>query len=330
LRISELGFGSGDNAGLMVAGDHAAQLDAAALALEQGVNYFDTAPDYGLGRAEENLGRVLRELDAEPIVCTKVEVTVADLEDDAAAAVERSVEASLKRLQMESVAVVQIHNGPVLQRGAPTARWAPISVDDFCRPGGAIDGLTRVKESGKAQVIGFTCAHADAAAVRALIDTGVFRMINVWYNLLNPTAGVAKPANLSVGEDYEQIIDYAAARQVGVAAFRPLGGGALTAQAGGAARHALAGGAISRDPTEFRADLARAALMLDLVEGDGDALADLAYRFAIAHPAVTTVLGGFSDRSQLESALRSFADPDIPPDVMAAIHSAWDRDLGPA
>ena len=55
LNISELAFGTGDNAGLMVSGSPAARLEAASVALERGINYFDTSPDYGLGQSEENL-----------------------------------------------------------------------------------------------------------------------------------------------------------------------------------------------------------------------------------------------------------------------------------
>jgi aryl-alcohol dehydrogenase-like predicted oxidoreductase len=328
LHISELAFGTGDNAGLMVAGSHAVQLEAASVALERGINYFDTSPDYGLGQSEENLGRVFRELGTEPLICTKVEIHPRDF-DDAAAAVERSVEASLARLGLDSVTVVQVHNGPALHREQDPGTWGLLSVEDFTRPGGAIEGLCRVKDSGKAQVLGFTCAHADPEAVRSLIDTGVFGMINVWYNLLNPTAGLAKPAALSVPRDYEQIIDYAAARQVGVAVFRPLAGGALTDQAAGAHRHALAGGQNTRQPAAFLADVARAAALLEVAGGDGDALAALAYQFAIAHPGVTTVLGGFSDLQQLEVALDWMEEPPMTTELMTACREAWARDLRP-
>ena len=57
LNLSEIGFGCGGNAGLMVRGDHDEQHRAVARALELGINYFDTAPDYGDGVAEDNLGR---------------------------------------------------------------------------------------------------------------------------------------------------------------------------------------------------------------------------------------------------------------------------------
>ena len=64
LEVSALGFGCGAVGGLMVRGDPGAQRRAVERALAAGVRYFDTAPGYGDGRSEENLGRVLREIGA--------------------------------------------------------------------------------------------------------------------------------------------------------------------------------------------------------------------------------------------------------------------------
>src|ERR1051325_10095086 len=75
MQLSVLGFGCGAVGGLMVRGDPADQERAIARALAAGVNYFDTAVQYGDGASEENLGRVLRKLKpADVIVGTKVRV----------------------------------------------------------------------------------------------------------------------------------------------------------------------------------------------------------------------------------------------------------------
>ena len=62
LRVSEVAFGCGNVGGLLVRGTHQDQLDAVTRALELGINYFDTAPGYGDGRSETNLGHVLMRL----------------------------------------------------------------------------------------------------------------------------------------------------------------------------------------------------------------------------------------------------------------------------
>ena len=60
LRVSALGFGCGNVGGLMIRGTPAERERALARALEHGVNYFDTAPSYGDGQSETNLGAALR------------------------------------------------------------------------------------------------------------------------------------------------------------------------------------------------------------------------------------------------------------------------------
>ena len=62
MNFSILGFGCGAVGGLMVRGDPADQERTVARALEAGVNYFDTAVQYGNGASEQNLGRVLKAL----------------------------------------------------------------------------------------------------------------------------------------------------------------------------------------------------------------------------------------------------------------------------
>jgi L-galactose dehydrogenase/L-glyceraldehyde 3-phosphate reductase len=72
LRLSVLGFGCGAVGGLMVRGDPGDQERTVARALEAGVNYFDTAVQYGNGESEKNLGRILRSLKpADAVVGTK-------------------------------------------------------------------------------------------------------------------------------------------------------------------------------------------------------------------------------------------------------------------
>ncbi len=72
LNVSMLTFGCGAVGGLMTRGASVDQERAVARALEAGINHFDTAPGYGNGASEENLGRVLGALKPDVIVSTKV------------------------------------------------------------------------------------------------------------------------------------------------------------------------------------------------------------------------------------------------------------------
>src|SRR5207248_9056094 len=62
MQLSVLGFGCGAVGGLMVRGDPLDQERAIGRAIATGVNYFDTAVQYGNGESERNLGRVLQKL----------------------------------------------------------------------------------------------------------------------------------------------------------------------------------------------------------------------------------------------------------------------------
>src|ERR1700719_3505107 len=79
MQVSVLGFGCGAVGGFMVRGDPAEQERVVARAIAAGVNYFDTAVQYGDGESEKNLGRVLQRLKpANAIVGTKVRLTADD------------------------------------------------------------------------------------------------------------------------------------------------------------------------------------------------------------------------------------------------------------
>ncbi len=54
LSVSEIGFGCGNVGGLMIRGEHADQVKAVARAMELGINYFDTASQYGAGPNRTN------------------------------------------------------------------------------------------------------------------------------------------------------------------------------------------------------------------------------------------------------------------------------------
>src|SRR5262245_50025455 len=119
LKLSVLGFGCGAVGGLMVRGDPADQERTIARAIAAGVNYFDTAVQYGDGESEKNLGRILWKLKpASAIVGTKVRLppdTVGRIAD----AVTMSLEGSLARLGLERVDIFHLHN-PVTVSGGET------------------------------------------------------------------------------------------------------------------------------------------------------------------------------------------------------------------
>jgi len=328
VRVSEIGFGGGGNAGLMVRGTAKEQQSAIGRALDLGINYFDQAPDYGDGISETNLGHALKTFGAHPIITTKVEVRSQDL-DDIAGHIERSVDASLHRLQIDCVDFLQIHNGPLMTRPALSGRsYRHLSLEDYLRPGGGLDGLQRVQHAGKARFIGIVTRGNDGAAARQLIDTGCLSLINVSINLLNPSASI-RPQGMRVGQDFDEILGYAAAHRVGTAIYSPLAGGLLTDQAvGGGAPHPLARELAGPDARGAGLQQARAFRFLSreldpAAQTDDHNLTEAAIRFVLSREGVTVVLGGFSDARQVEQAADCAAKGPLSNVNMTRIEDVW-------
>ena len=328
LRVSEIGFGCGGNAGLMVRGSPEEQRRVVTRAIELGINYFDNAPDYGNGIAEENLGRVLKELKLRPVITSKVEVRQADL-GDIAGHVVRSTEESLQRLGVGYLDICSIHNGPApapprLEGRTYTQLW----IEDYLRPGGALEGLQRVLRDGKARYLGFICRGNDGYQVRQLIDTSLFRMINVPYTLLNPTAGLARARGLEVERDFGEVLTYAYAHGVGPRSTAPWRAGCspITAWRGGD-RHPLAG---TRDTASeaYRRHLEMARALNFLRREGTHTLTQAALRFILMHQGVTVILGGFSALEHLEEIVPVSGAGPLVPELMARVEMVWRANFG--
>ena len=202
LRVSEIGFGCGNNAVLMVKAPHQDQVKAVRYALDMGINFFDTAFAYGLGRSEENLGRILHELGAEPVVSTKIRLE-ADAVADLRGATVRAVEAGLSRLNRDRVDFVQLHTRVTLDRGM--GKRFSLTPKDVLGPNGVIDGFKSMRDRGKVGFFGFS-GLGDPKALHELVDSGEFHGFQCYYNLLNPSAGQPVPATFSA-LDYGRILD---------------------------------------------------------------------------------------------------------------------------
>ena len=144
----------------MIRGDPGERERTVARALELGVNYFDTAPSYGQGESEIQLGRVLKHLSAEPYLGTKVGLEVSEMHAPDRA-ITRSLEASLRRLGRERVDLLQIHN----QIGATRSPdGAVLAVEDLRE--GVIPVLEKLKQQGKIRLWGITGLGDVPAATR--------------------------------------------------------------------------------------------------------------------------------------------------------------------
>jgi aryl-alcohol dehydrogenase-like predicted oxidoreductase len=158
LKVSEVGVG-GAQFGLpnyMGSWDpftaEAQQVTTATIhrALALGYNYFDTAPSYGNGRSEEMVGQALQGHREEVIIATKV--TGGKWTPDG---IRRSVDASLRRLQVDMIDIIQFHGG-----------WYPRADVDVILEGDGLDTCLRLREEGTIRFIGFLSdPYGDVALV---------------------------------------------------------------------------------------------------------------------------------------------------------------------
>jgi len=325
VEASILGFGTGDNAGLMVLGSVADQKRAVAEAIDAGINYFDTSPDYGRGRAEENLGRALKGKRQDVLITTKIEIMPADRHRLSKKVIEQ-IDQSLRRLGTDYVDILMIHNPPTHANDWHKTTWAPLVLDDFLREGGALDGLAQVIASGKARLGGIACEDAQPDMVAALVAEPTVQVLNVWLNMLNPSGLLdSAPTTINGPADYRGIARAAAAHGVGIAGFRALGGGALmSAAANTFTRHPVAGGGFTRKPTAYQREVELAArLVKRLGINSTNAMAALAYRFNITDPRVFTTVAGFSELAHLHGAIAAVENGPLPAADMDDIVAAW-------
>ncbi|MET0986711.1 MAG: aldo/keto reductase [Steroidobacteraceae bacterium] len=279
LAVSEIGFGCGPTAALMIHGSAGQRREAVACALDLGINYFDTAPGYADTVSETQLGLVLRELGARPFIATKVALSIDQL-DDIGGTVERSVESSLQRLQVDEIAVIQLHNRIGTHRAAKgeLGNAAVLSLDDVLGPNGVAAAFERLRSRGLVRFSGCSAFGGNMPVVERVIDSGRFEVLTVHYSVLNGTAWTSR-ADTAV-RNYGGIGTHASAHQMGIVALRVLEGGALTAEEAAPVM------------SDIRARFA--AGNVDVIEG--------ALRFALSNPQIAVTLVGFSTVEQVKQA----------------------------
>jgi aryl-alcohol dehydrogenase-like predicted oxidoreductase len=317
LRVSVLSFGCGAVGGLMVKGAASDQERAVARAMEFGINYFDTAPMYGNGESERNLGRVLKNLNGPKVyVGTKVWL---EGSGDIAQFIADSMEASLRRLGQDSVDLFQLHNP--ISDAKRDGTLDPKTVREQVLP-----AFERLRQQGKARFFGFT-ALGDTPAIHSVVEA--FDSAQVSYNLLNPSAGATVPSGYPA-QDYGNLLARANASGVGTIGIRVLAGGALS---GVETRHPL--GMASVDPigsaSTYAGDVTRAVRFGEVIKrGFAQSLVEASLRFAVSNPNLSTTLVGLSTFEQLEHAGHSAEKGPLPVEALDLISTIQQGFVGEA
>ena len=303
LQVSCLAFGAGPVSGLMTGDNLESQSETLKTLYDSGINWIDTAAGYGNGSSERSIGRVLAmlpiEVSREFHVATKVRI---DFSSSLSFAdqVRFSVDASLQRLQVPKVSLLQLHNGVTVRRNDQPSS---VGIADVLDSGGILDALKRVQVEGKADFLGLTGTGA-AEQMRAVVNTREFDTIQVPFNLINPSAG--RPvANDFVEQNYGNILEDCRSAGMGCFAIRVFAGGALLQQP--PSDHTLKTPYFPLDL--YRRDLERAASLEDDVSGagllGGATLLQQSIEFAMSHPAIHSAIIGFGTHEHVVDAVRA-------------------------
>jgi aryl-alcohol dehydrogenase-like predicted oxidoreductase len=298
-----LAFGAGPVSGLMTGDNLESQSETLKTLYDSGINWIDTAAGYGNGSSERSIGRVLAMLPIEVSrafhVATKVRI---DFSSSLSFAdqVRFSVDASLQRLQVPKVSLLQLHNGVTVRRNDQPSS---VGIADVLDSGGILDALKRVQVEGKADFLGLTGTGA-AEQMRAVVNTREFDTIQVPFNLINPSAG--RPvANDFVEQNYGTILEDCRSAGMGCFAIRVFAGGALLQQP--PSDHTLKTPYFPLDL--YRRDLERAASLEDDVSGagllGGATLLQQSIEFAMSHPAIHSAIIGFGAPEHVVDAVRA-------------------------
>ena len=318
IDISEIVFGAGAVGGVVFQTDRDTRIEAVRRGLDYGINWIDTAASYGDGQSEENLGWILKELDADPYLSTKVRIGLEHL-GDIASEIQRSMEASLQCLQRERVNLFQLHTAVTNERG--TMRGS-LSLDDVLGDNGVIAGFERLREQGLCDFFGFT-GFGDTNCIHQMIESGHFDSVQTYHNLLNPSAGRPVPDGFSA-HDYGNMIGLAQERGVGILNIRVLAAGAVAGVQNTGPAAGLSPG------SGGEADFLRAQKVNAALGNQEGTPAQTAIRFALMNPGVSGALVGFGQLDHIDEAVAAVDMGPLSDDVMKQLDALYASDFSTA
>ncbi|HRR27200.1 MAG TPA: aldo/keto reductase [Acidobacteriota bacterium] len=290
LEVSVIGFGAwGIGASQWLGATDDESMRALHKAVDLGVNFIDTALAYGDGHSEQLVGRLLRERSERIYVATKIpprnriwpargslrEVYPRNY-------INACVEESLRNLRVESIDLIQLHV------------WNPqwTDQDEWYTT------LKGLQEQGKVAYLGVSISEHEPDGAVPLVESGKIDTVQVIYNIFDQSP-----------ED--RLFPACRANDVGVIARVPFDEGSLT-------------GSIRPDTTfppgdwrneYFRGERKREVYervqrLTGLLGSEVKTLPELALRFCLHHPAVSSVIPGMR---KVEHVVANAAVGDLPP-----------------
>jgi L-galactose dehydrogenase len=281
LEVSILGFGASPLGNAFGEVDPGEGIRAVNLAIDEGINFFDVSPYYGLTLAETRLGEALKGRRQSICLSTKCGRYGSQDFDFSPQRIRRGLEESLIRLRTDYVDLLFAHD---VEFGSP---------EQIIQE--TIPAMRRLQDEGKARYIGIS-GYPPAFLVRIAQAFPVDAILNYChYNLLANDIG-------------HRLAPFAEERGIGLINASPLHMGILTEQ-GGPEWHPAA--------PRVRTVVQNAR---ELCQSHGANLSDIALRFCLAYPNVATTLVGMSTTREVSRNLRAL-NGGPPPEMMREIEA---------
>jgi aryl-alcohol dehydrogenase-like predicted oxidoreductase len=277
--VSEIGLGTwqlGVESGWKEMTENEA-IELVKTSFEMGVNFFDTAPNYGLGTSELRLGKALKAYDRDKVVVnTKFGHMDTGGTNYDSNGIRKSLEGSLKRLQMEYVDSLIIHNPPF--------EYLDGNKNDH------YEILEKLKDEGK--IKGYGASLDTCKEIESLLQTTDSKVIEVFFNILH--------------QDTERAFGLAKEKNVGIIVKIPLDSGWLTGK--------YDENSVFNDIRKrwSKTDIKTRAILVDKVKnivGQEANLSQIAISFCLAYDAVATVIPGNMSLQQLKDNMSSISKP---------------------
>ena len=295
-QVTEMGIGlwaiGGSEWGAV---DDQNSLDTIEAALQAGITFFDTADVYGMGHSEKLLGQAMDGRRENFFVATKVGWIDFDRDNFVSAyntpeKLVEAVENNLVRLGTDRIDLLQSH----IHTPDPNVK-------------NMIEGFQRLQKSGKIGAYGLSSSHFEF--IKTFNADGGLSALQIDYSILNRTAE-------------EEIFPYCQENDIGVIVRGPLAMGILTGKFNPDSQFP-AGDFRQRwqnDPDEHQIYLEDLKKVEALREVAGDkTLAQLALKFVLSHPAVTTVIPGAKTVQQLEQNVAVGHMPPLSKEILDQI-----------
>lgn len=297
-EISDIGFGAWAIGGSWGPQDDNDSLKALHAALDKGVNFIDTAQGYGGGHSERLIGKVLKERKERIYVATKTAPEMPgnwppspyDVWDEryGEAYLRENIEERLRNLGVECLDLLQLHTWTRAWNRDPQ----PFAV------------LRKLKEEGKIAAIGVSTPEQDQNSVIDLMRNGWVDTVQVIYNIFEQ-------------EPAAELLPVARETGVGIIVRVALEEGALSGKftsdttfpKGDFRQNYFGGDRMKRTVKRVEA-IRKACSGLDC------SLADTAFRFALDHPAVSTVIAGMRNENQVKMNTAVSDLPPLPKEIM--------------